>query len=267
MTTDDDFTPPSTIPALRHVHLSDLGRILGRGWRDFLRAPQFGILFSLFYVIGGLLIVFAFRASGESWWAIPFVVGFPLLAPFAAVGLYEVSRRLERGETLNWGAVFGVVLRQKDRQIPSMAMVILMLFMFWVFVGHTIFALFMGLSALTNITSSYEALLTGEGLTMLAVGTVVGAGFAGFLFCITVISLPLLLDREVDFVTAMITSFSAVLRNPLPMLGWAAAIAALLFVGMVPGFVGLLITLPVLGHATWHMYRHLIPAEQPQVPQ
>ncbi len=261
MTDAQSAPPPSVIPTLRRLSVGDLAGILGAGWRDFARAPQFGLFFSAFYVLGGVCIVLAFRATGEEWWAIPFIVGFPILAPFSAVGLYEVSHRIESGTPLRWADILGVVFRQKDRQIPSMAMVILMLFMFWVFVGHTIFALFMGLSALTNITSSFEALLTSEGLTMLGVGTLVGGGFAMFLFCITAISLPLLLDKEVDFVTAMITSFSAVLRNPVPMLLWAAIIAALLFIGMVPAFLGLLITMPVLGHASWHLYRHFIPAE------
>ncbi|MEX0969819.1 MAG: DUF2189 domain-containing protein [Paracoccaceae bacterium] len=254
-----DHPAPSTIPPLRSIALADLPAVLLAGARYFGRAPLFGLFFSLFYVLGGIVLVSAFRATGESWWAIPFIAGFPILAPFAAVGLYEVSRALGAGEAPRWARVLGAVFAQRNRQIPSMAVVILMLFMFWVFVGHAIFALFMGMSALTNISTSYEALLTTEGLTMLAVGTIIGGGFSMFLYCITVISLPLLLDREVDFVTAMITSFAAVLRNPVPMLVWAALIASCLFIGMLPAFLGLFIVMPVLGHASWHMYRRLLP--------
>ena len=158
---------------------------------------------------------------------------------------------------MNWPAVLGVVFAQKDRQIPSMAMVILLMFMFWVFVAHTIFALFMGLQAMTNVTSSFAVLFEGNGPAMLAVGSMIGAGFAAVLFSITVVGLPLLLDREVDFISAIIVSFQAVLTNIGPMIIWGLVIALLLAIGMAPMFLGLFVVLPVLGHATWHMYREL----------
>lgn len=242
--------------------MRDISDALSAGWRDFRRAPAFGLLFSAFYVLGGMAIAAVALASGREWWLIPFVLGFPLIAPFAAVGLYEVSRRIEAEEPLDWPAVIGVVFAQKDRQVPSMAMVILLLFMFWVFVAHTIFALFMGVSALTNVTSSAEILLTGRGLLMLLIGTLIGGGFAAVLFAFTVVGLPVLLEREVDFITAIIASIRAVAANPVVMVAWAAIIAALLAVGMVPFFLGLFIALPVLGHASWHVYRCLMPDGQ-----
>lgn len=250
------LTAPSELPEIRDVPVATVPEVLRRGMRDFRRAPAFGLFFSGVYVLGGLVLWLVLAANGHEWWLIPFVAGFPLLAPFAAIGLFEVSRRLEAGAPLIWREVLGVVFAQKDRQLPSMAMVVLMMFMFWVFVAHTIFALFMGTRALTNITSSPEVLLTtAHGVSMLLVGLVVGAALAAVLFSITVIGLPLLLDREVDVVTAMITSVQAVLANPGTMLGWAMTIAVLLFAAMVPYFLGLLVVLPVLGHASWHMYR------------
>ncbi|MBB1490471.1 DUF2189 domain-containing protein [Paracoccus sp. MC1854] len=234
---------------------------LKAGWSDFRRAPAFGLFFAAFYVLGGLVLTAVAAASGQEWWLMPFIVGFPLLAPFAGVGLYEVSRRLESGEALDWAGVLGVVFAQKDRQVPLMAMAILLMFMFWVFVAHTIFAVFMGIQSLTNITNSPELLLQPRGLTMLALGTVIGAGFAAALFGMTVGGLPLILDREVDLVSAIIASFDAVTANPLVMLAWAVTIAAILFAGIAPLFLGLFVALPVLGHASWHMYRHLLPPE------
>ena len=118
-----------------------------------------------------------------------------------------------------------------------------------------IFALFLGLATMTNIHSSFEVFLTVNGLSMLAFGTVVGALFALLLYMITVLALPLLLDREVDFVTAMITSFKYVQSHPGPMLGWAVFIALSTFLALIPWFLGLLVVLPLLGHATWHVYR------------
>ena len=250
---------PDEIPMPVTIGLDAIPAVLRDGWRDFRRAPAFGLLFSAFYVLGGLVLAAVALASGQEWWLMPFVVGFPLIAPFAAVGLYEVSRRIEADEPLIWREVLAVVIAQKDRQIPSMAMVILLMFMFWVFVAHTTFALFMGMSSLTNISSSPEIMLQGRGLTMLAVGTIIGAGFAAVLFSITVVGLPLIMDREVDLITASIASFQAVAANPLVLLVWAAVIAGLLFIGILPMFLGLFIALPVLGHASWHMYRRLMP--------
>lgn len=250
---------PDILPEPVHIGMSDIAEAVSAGWRDFRRAPAFGLLFAAFYVVGGLILAAVAFASGREWWLIPFVLGFPLIAPFAAVGLYEVSRRIEAQEPLDWKEVIGVVFAQKDRQIPSMAMVILLLFMFWVFVAHTVFALFMGTSALTNITSSPAMLFEGRGLIMLAIGTLIGGAFAAVLFSVTVVGLPVLLDREVDFITAIITSLHAVAINPLVMAAWAAIIAAMIFLAILPFFMGLFIALPVLGHSSWHVYRRLLP--------
>lgn len=250
---------PDDLPEPQSVALADLFRALALGWRDFCRAPVFGLLFAAFYVLGGWVLGSVALASGREWWLIPFILGFPLIAPFAAVGLYEVSRRIEAGEALDTARVLRVVFEQRQRQIPSMAMVILLMFMFWVFVAHTVFALFMGVSALTNISTSPQVLLGGRGLVMLLTGTGIGAVFAAVLFSFTVIGLPLLLEKEVDFITAIITSCGAVAMNPGVMTVWAVLIAGGLFLAILPGFLGLLIVMPVLGHASWHVYRRVMP--------
>lgn len=250
---------PDEVPPPAAIGPDAIGRALAAGWRDFRRAPGFGLMFSAFYVAGGLVLAAVAAAAGQEWWLMPFIVGFPLIAPFAAVGLYEVSRRLEAGEPLDRRSVLGVVFRQKDRQMPSMAMMILLLFMFWLFIAHTTFALFLGPSVMTNISTSLAVLNSPAGWGMLAFGTLVGAGFAWVLFGCTVVGLPLLLDREVDFITAIIASFGAVGENPLVMLGWGLTIAALLALGMAPLFLGLFVVLPILGHASWHMYREVMP--------
>jgi uncharacterized membrane protein len=253
--TQDGLAAGSATPEVRTVTFADLAASLRAGWSDFLRAPVYGLFFASVFVAGGWLMFYAMTRAGMLWLTLPASAGFPILGPFIACGLYEVSRRLEAGLPLSWGAVLGVIWAEKNRQIPSMAVVIVVFFLFWNFLGHMIFALFMGLSAMTNVSSSLDIYLTANGLMMLAVGTGVGAVFATVLFSITVVSLPLLMDREVDFVTAMITSFATVRENPVVMLSWGALIAVLTFLAMLPGFMGLFVVLPVLGHASWHLYR------------
>ncbi|MEQ8365283.1 MAG: DUF2189 domain-containing protein [Roseicyclus sp.] len=250
---------PSAPPVIRDVGLGDIGYALRAGLRDFLRKPWMGLFFANVYVTGGWMLYAFFFVTDQIWWAIPITVGFPLLGPFLAVGLYEVSRRLEAGQD-EWARndIFGVIWRQRLRQLPSMAWVIIVYFLFWSFFAHMLFALFLGPSALTNVTSSYAYLLEPEGMMMLAVGTGFGAVFATVLFALTVVSLPLLLDKELDFVTAMLTSIAVVRRNPGVMLVWGSVIAGLTFVGMLPGLLGLYVVLPVLGHATWHIYRRAL---------
>lgn len=247
-------SPPK--PTVSTLGLADLRASLAAGLSDFRRAPQFGLFFSAFYVASGMLLYY-FNA-GTFVLTLFLSLGFPLIAPFAAVGLYEVSRRFETGEPLVWREILSVVFHARGGQLPWMGVIILMVFLFWSFLAHMIFALFMGLSAMTNVSSSYEILLTSNGLTMMGVELVVGALAAFLIFAICVVGMPLLLDRDLDFVTAMLLSIHTVKQNLGVMVVWASLIAAALFVGMLPFFLGLFVVLPVFGHATWHLYRRAL---------
>ncbi|MBT8416515.1 MAG: DUF2189 domain-containing protein [Silicimonas sp.] len=248
--------PPSPPPDIAMVTVMELWAALKAGVWDFRTAPAFGIAFSAFYVLAGLVLWWL--GAGTFLWTLAFALGFPLVAPFAAVGLYEVSRRIEADEPLNWPDVLGVVWNERQRQLPWVGVVLALIFLFWSFFAHMTFALFMGPSALMNMESEWALYLTSTGLAMLAMQAVVGAAVAFLVFGLTAVSLPLLVDKEFDFVTAMLVSMSTVARNKTVMGLWAVIVAAGLFLAMLPAFLGLFVALPVLGHATWHLYRRAL---------
>ncbi len=256
--------PPKPAPRILTIAAADIVDSLERGLRDFRAAPAFGLFFGGVYALGGMLIVLAASALDMGYVSYPLAVGFALIGPFVAVGLYEVSRRRERGEALKWAPVLGVVFAQRKRETGWMAFVTLFILIMWMYQVRVLIALFIGLHAPTTLNGFIDVVLgTAEGQMFLAVGHVIGAGMALVLFSLTVVSFPLLLDREVDFVTAMITSVRAVVQNPVPMIGWAFVIMVLLMVAIAPFFVGLFVALPILGHATWHLYRRLVAPEEP----
>ncbi|MGB1035409.1 MAG: DUF2189 domain-containing protein, partial [Primorskyibacter sp.] len=248
------------VPALGTPTRQVFVTALRRGWADLRAAPLYAAIFAGSCVLGGWGLMAVSVLSETTYWLVLAAIGFPLIGPFAAIGFYDISRRLARDEPLVMSEIFGVVLRQSQRQLPSLCAIIVLLFMFWFFLGHMIFALFLGLSTMTNVMSSMAIYGTASGIQMLAVGTAVGAVFALVLFNITVLALPMLLDREVDFVSAMLASWGHVSRHPLPMLAWAGMLAVLTFAALLPGFLGLLVVLPWLGHSSWHLYDGLVTA-------
>lgn len=244
--------PPQPPEVADDLAWSDLAAALAAGWRDFVSMPRFGLFFGGVYVLAGLAIGWATITGGNLTWLIPAIAGFPLVAPFIAVGLYEASRRRTVGETLTWRAVLGALKGHGDDQILSMGVIVFVAFSFWMIVAHAIFSVFVGESGMGR--DLLAVLLSSQGLAMLTVGSAVGGAMAFAFYAMTVISLPLLVDRRHDFLTAIIASLATVRRNFPVMLGWAALIAGLLFLAMLPGFLGLVVALPVLGHATWHLY-------------
>lgn len=243
-------------PAIRTIGWGEIGGALRAGVHDFVRAPLYGLFFGAIFALGGLAILAFLSVFNMPWMILPIMIGFPLIGPFVAAGLYEVSRRLSAGQPLSWKAVLFTVFAQRERQMGWMAFVVLFIFWIWVYQVRILIALFMGFSAPSTLTGFVNVVLTTQnGLTFLIVGTLVGAVLALVLFSSTVIAMPLLLDSELDFVTAVITSFKTVAQNPVPMLGWGLIVTALSLIAMAPAFLGLLIVLPVLGHATWHLYK------------
>jgi uncharacterized membrane protein len=245
-------------PVVRRISASDIAEALGQGLRDFQALPLYGLTFGALYAAGGILIVLCLTAFGMVYFAYPLAAGFALIGPFVATGLYEVSRRREAGQKVSFGAIWSTVRSRSE--IGWMAFVTLFFFVIWMYQVRLLIALFLGLNASFSSLKDFvtAVLTTSEGLLFLAIGNLEGAALSLILFSLTVVSFPLLLDREVDFVTAMVTSVRAVVMSPLPMIGWATVIVLLLIVSAIPYFLGLVVTVPLLGHTTWHLYRRIV---------
>ncbi len=266
MTASEETTVISPRPSavkINPIYFADVRAALKEGWRDFTRAPLIGLFFGAIYAAGGIAIWLLLRVYHEPWWIIPIAVGFPLIGPFVAVGLYETSRRLDAGQPLHFGEILTVILAQRKRQVAWMAFAVLFIFWMWLYEVRMLLAIFLGFKSFSSIEAFLQvATTTPEGIGFLIVGSGVGAFISFVLFCTTVVAIPLLLDREIDLITAIITSFKAVFQNPVPMIGWGITIVALTFAALLPMFLGLLIVLPVLGHATWHLYTRVVAKEQ-----
>ncbi len=260
----DNLTPQQQdMPKVNKITAEDITEALKAGFSDFLARPFMSGFFGLFYAVFGLLFVWCLVWLGKIWMIIPAAVGFPLIAPFAAAGLYEMSRRLQEGKSFGWSEILGVMANQRKREMGWMAFVTL--FIFWVWIYQV--RLWLAITLQNASFSDFEGFLnvvfyTPQGWTFLAIGTCVGAFLSGVLFSVTVVAMPMLLDRETNFVSAMLTSIRVVTENPVVMLGWAAIISVTMLLSMAPAFLGLVFTLPILGHTTWHLYRRAVsPAE------
>lgn len=247
------------MPHLNEITFGDIGGALAQGIDDFRQAPQFGLFFGGVFALGGIMIAASLLYFDMPWMIYPFAIGFPLLGPFAAVGLYEVSRRIEHGRPLAWGEILGVIWRQRTREFSWMAFVTLFIFWIWIYQVRLLIAIILGFKASSNFDRFVDVVTsTNEGFLFLIVGHVVGAVLALVLYSVTVISLPFLLERNTDFITAIATSVKAVFTSPVPMLGWGLCVTVLVIAATLPAFLGFFVVLPVLGHATWHLYRKVV---------
>ncbi|SIS92572.1 Uncharacterized membrane protein [Roseivivax lentus] len=264
-TPPDKLTPHQrSLPKVNKVTADDITESLKAGFSDFLARPLMSGFFGLFYAVFGILLVWCLVWLDMIWMIIPFIVGFPLVTPFAAAGLYEMSRRLQRGESFGWSDILTVMADQRKREMGWMAFVTLFIFWVWMYQVRLWLAIILQNTSFSDFEGFLNAVLfTPQGWIFLAVGTGVGACLSAVLFAVTVVSMPMLLDRETNFVSAMVTSVRVVTENPVVMLGWAAIISVTMVVSLVPAFLGLIFTLPILGHTTWHLYQRAVaPAEE-----
>jgi uncharacterized membrane protein len=245
-------------PQVRKIEVADVLECIEQGVRDFARAPQYGLFFGAVYAVGGLMILWLSVSLGYFYLVYPLVMGFALFAPFGAAGVYEVSRRLESGEPLSWSAVLGAVWGRSARELGWLALVSMFTFIIWLDIAMFVFLAFYGISIPSFSQLFAQVVSTPYGLLFLLVGNGLGAVIALVVFSFTVVSPPLLVDRDIDFITAMSTSVRAVVTNPKPMLVWAIVIGADLAIAFATFFVALLVVFPILGHTTWRLYRRVI---------
>lgn len=243
---------------IQMVSIDDLLEILALGIRDFKAAPAYGLFFGGIYAVGGWVLILMLIEFDLPFLVYPLAAGFALIAPFIASGFYVVSSRLEKSEPLSWGIVLGTVKSMFGRDLGWMALVTGFSLFIWMDIAALLSFGFMSFQFFSFNQLLNVIFTTPAGWAFLLIGHTAGALIAFGVFSYSVISIPMLFDRDIDFVTAMITSVRFVKRNPRVMAVWCFTIAVLTAISLLSGFLGLFVTLPVLGHATWHLYRRAI---------
>jgi uncharacterized membrane protein len=245
-------------PRIRDIELDRPWAWLAAGWRDLARAPMVSLAYGVLFALVGWAITFGLWWAGAIYLILPLTAGFLIMGPLLAVGLYEVSRRNERVEPATLSDAIEA-FRANPSQIAFMGVTLLLLFFAWIRLAVMIFYLFFGLAPPSPADFVGRVLFSAESLPFLVVGTAVGALLAALAFGLSAISIPLLLDRpQAHVVTAIAASFQAILQNPATMAFWAVLIVLFVGAGLITFYVGLIITLPLIGHASWHAYRDLV---------
>jgi uncharacterized membrane protein len=247
-------------PAVREIEVADLKDVLARGLADFKACRTDVIFLCIVYPVVGLVLArFAFRYEVLPM-LFPLVSGFALIGPIAAVGLYEMSRRRELDGRATWADAFGMVWTPAFGAIVVLGLVLLTVFLLWLAAAQGLYLALFGSAPPASIGAFAESVfMTGTGWMLMGLGVGIGFVFALVVLSISVVSFPLLLDRDVGVGTAIATSVRAVSVNPGPMALWGFIVAAGLVIGSIPVFLGLIVVMPVLGHATWHLYRKVVP--------
>lgn len=246
-------------PLVRRISASDLRDVLAKGLRDFSAYRTDVIFYCLIYPVAG--VVLARLAAGYDMLPLifPLASGFALIGPVAAIGLYEMSRRREQGAEITWADAFGVFGSPALGAILALGLLLLVIFLLWLIAAYGIYNVTLGPKPPASIASFVsDVFTTNAGWTLIGVGVGVGFLFAVLVLTISVVSFPLLLDRDVGVYMAVLTSIRAARANPGPIAVWGLIVAVGLVVGSIPFLLGLAIVMPILGHATWHLYRKLV---------
>ena len=246
-------------PIIRTIGLADLSDALARGYADFKEMPSHLVLLCVIYPVVGL--VAARLSFGYDILPIlfPLISGFALVGPLAAIGLYELSRRRELGLDTSWVHMFDVLRSPSIRAIVALSVVMMVIYFAWLGAALFIYDLTFGGTVQESLAEfARQVFATAAGWRLIIVGCTVGFFFAIVVLSVSAVSFPMLVDRDVSALTAIQTSVRAVIANPITMAIWGFIVAGTLVIGSLPFFVGLAIVMPVLGHATWHLYRKVV---------
>jgi uncharacterized membrane protein len=248
-----------TQPVIRHISPSDLYQSLARGVDDFMAMPSHAIFLCVIYPLLGIFLVAMTVGHSMLPLAFPIAAGFALVGPLAAIGLYELSRRREAGLDGSSSHALDVLHSPSLGAIVALGVLLMAIFLIWLAVAEAIYIANFGYSAPASLRQfAGDVIHTSAGWTLVFVGTGIGFLFAVLVLSISAISFPLLLDRDVGAAVALLTSIRVVVANPLTMALWGFIVAALLVIGSIPFFLGLTVVMPILGHATWHLYRRAV---------
>lgn len=252
--------PTRGLPAVRSIGLGDLKYALAKGLEDFRAMPTHAIFLCLIYPIAGIAIWRATLGYEVVPLLYPLAAGFALIGPFAAIGLYELSRRREQGLDTSWRHAFDIIHSPSAWSICALGVILLAIFGVWLAVANGIYVANFGEPEQPVPLAAFvgQVLTTPQGHNLIVVGNAVGFLFAVLAFALSVVSFPLLLDRNVGVAGAIATSIRVILKNPLTMVAWGLIVAFGLLIGSLPFFLGLAVVMPVLGHATWHLYRRVV---------
>ena len=253
--------PSGTVafPTVRKIGFGDLTEALRLGWQDFWKKPSHLAFLGLIYPLAGAAI--GLWTSGSKSWPLmfPLISGFALIGPLAPLQIYEMSRRQELGLDTHWRSAFGVLRSPAMPSIIAVGILLLGIFTVWLMVAQFLYESLFGLGSPASLSAFIgQVFNTAPGQSLMIWGNIIGFCFAALTLACAVITIPLLLDRDVGAAIAIQTSVRATLRNPLMIAIWGLIVAGLLVLGSLPFLVGLAIVVPVLGHATWHLYRRLI---------
>jgi uncharacterized membrane protein len=261
-------TDNAAAPQIRKIGFADLKYALARGLDDFLAMPSHAVFLCLIYPIIGIALARMAMGNNVLPLLFPIAAGFALVGPFAALGLYEMSRRREAGLDVSWKHALDVFRSPSIGAIAVLGLMLVAIFLVWVAVAQAIYVAYFGYTPAAAMSDFlHQVLTTSAGWGLIIVGNGVGFLFAVLALTLSVVSFPLLLDRDVGVATAILTSVRAVLANPVAMATWGLIVAALLAIGSLPVLLGLTVVLPVLGHATWHLYRRVVEPDDSDRPR